>query len=713
MNMEMDTACFFCIIALVSLSLSVSAQEVVISGRIETVGGNPVEGANVFIKGTVYGASTQSDGTFSFRSAPLGDTILSVRHVGMEPKETRVLVAAGFQPAVIRLTPRANLLREAAVTKRNHRSIDNNRSISLTTMDVDTSPGSDGDVTSALRQLPGVQTVGENGALFVRGGSGDESKTFIDGLEITYPYFAGIPDIAQRSRYSPHLFEGITFSTGGYTAAYGDALSSILSLDSRNHPDKNSTVLALLPYGVQFGHDRLFREDRSAGMDIAYSNFGPYYRLIHHRTDWTDAPENWMANANFRHTVSGGGMFKWYGYGNLSSQAASLPDVNAGGRLMATAVGNRNAVSLLTFERPLVQGGNLYLGYGFNYNRDRYDVQAESRITAHAQHQLRIALKTPIGANASIDWGAEGYVVRYAASAADTLINRRGGAWAEFSFSPLVGATIRPGIRLDYSNLMANLSATPRITIAYQLSAANRLSFVAGRYAQQPDYQYIQGTDRLHYPYADHYLANFQHYRAGRLLRVEAYRKTYRRLVSTLGERNNEGEGMTHGVDVFWRDQGAIEGLDYWLSYSYLRAKRKYLDYPVQAMPSFATPHTLHLVAKQFIRPLGVFVGGSYGFATGRPYFNPDNPTFLGDRTPAYHNLNINAALLRKWGNTFVTFVAAVNNVGGTRQVFGYRYAADGGFRLPVENPYGRALLVAAFISFGKDRSEEILNQLP
>src|SRR5690606_32679269 len=118
-----------------------------------------------------------------------------VRHVAMRTEELPVSIHPGMQPILLRIQPRPTLLDEASVARRNHRIIDNNRSITLTTMDVDTSPGSDGDVTAALRQFPGVQTVGESGALFVRGGGGEESKTFIDGLEITHPYVTGVPDI--------------------------------------------------------------------------------------------------------------------------------------------------------------------------------------------------------------------------------------------------------------------------------------------------------------------------------------------------------------------------------------------------------------------------------------------------------------------------------------------------------------------------------------
>lgn len=688
------------------------AQEVPVRGNVIDHRGHPVGGANVFIKGTVYGATTEDDGSFTFHVPSLGDTVLVVRHLAMQAAAMPVTIKVDTPPITVRIKPRSTLLDEATVDTRNHRSIDHNRSITLTTMDIDTSPGSDGDVTTALRQFPGVQTVGESGALFVRGGSSEESKTFIDGLEITHPYVTGVPDIAQRSRYSPHLFEGITFSTGGYASAYGGALSSILSLDSRQHPTQSSTVIALLPYGVQGGHDQLFGERTSAGIDVGYSNFGPYYRLINHRTDWTSTPENWTANANLRYSMPKGGIIKWYGYANTSLQAANLPNENDAGRPAYLKVNNRNAVSLFTMERPLAKRAYMYVGYGFNFNHDEY-VAASATGSLQAQHQLRFAFRTPLIGSSTIDAGMEGYSVRLSLSDMMAVFDHKGAAWAELTIPAFDRATLRPGLRLDYSSLVAGATLSPRLTATYQLSAADRLSLAWGKYTQQPDYVYLAAMPHISYQRAHHYIANYQHSSGGHLLRIEGYRKDYGALVTTRDDLANDGSGTASGVEIFYRNQQGDAGLDYWLTYSYLHTERTYLDYPTRAMPTFATPHTVHAVAKQFIQPIGVYVGASYSFATGRPYFNPNSPIFLGDRTTAYHHVNVNAALLRKWGNTFITVVAAVNNVLGNRQVFGYRYADDGGFRVPIERPYGRALLIAAFISIGRDRSEEILNQLP
>ncbi|SEK67374.1 TonB-dependent receptor [Parapedobacter koreensis] len=712
----MRSACFYLLLPLMTGMLTATAQEVIIKGRVVNPDGDPLQGANVFIKGTVSGSSTDETGAFSFATTIRGDTVLVARHVAMETREIAFSIDSSIIPIMIMLHQRYNLLDEASVSISNYAALDNNRSISLTTMDVDTSPGSDGDVTTALRDLPGVQAIGESGALFVRGGSDEESKTFIDGLEITHPYFTGVPDIAQRSRYSPHLFEGITFSTGGYAPAYGGALSSILSLDTRNHPQKNSTVLALIPYGAQLGHDRLFSETTSAGFDVGYSNFGPYYNLIHHRTDWIRAPENWMANANFRQNTPGKGIIKWFGYANTSSQSANLPDVNAQGLLRPLYVANDNAVSLLTFQQPLSRGnGSVYIGYGFNFNKDNLRTTDHTAETRQSQHQLRIAVHRPLSASVRLDVGTEGYLVHFeSAPYATPIADRKVAAWTELTVAALGRATIRSGVRVDYSRLLPRPVLSPRITGSYQLTTADRISLVVGSYTQQPAYSYPLPTQHPSYQRATHYIANFQRGKDGKTLRIETYHKAYHGLLTTAASSGtNDGTGFAYGLDAFWRDQQSVTGLDYWISYSWLHTKRRYLDYPISTAPTFASPHTFHAVAKQFIQSWGIFIGASYTLAAGRPYFNPLNPVFLADRTPVYHNVNVNTAVLRKWGNTFITLVAALNNVVGSHQVFNYQYADDGSFHMPIARPYGRSLLLGLFISMGKDRSDELLNQLP
>ena len=102
---------------------------------------------------------------------------------------------------------------------------DNSKISVLKPLDIVTTASALGDFVGALQTLPGTTTVAEDGRLFVRGGDAGETQIFIDGIRVFTPYSPTTNNVPTRGRYSPFLFDGITFSTGGYSAEYGQALS--------------------------------------------------------------------------------------------------------------------------------------------------------------------------------------------------------------------------------------------------------------------------------------------------------------------------------------------------------------------------------------------------------------------------------------------------------------------------------------------------------
>jgi hypothetical protein len=109
--------------------------------------------------------------------------------------------------------------------------------------------GSDADIYSALETLPGTQQIGETEGLFVRGGSASETKTIIDDMTVQNPFYSSVPDIPSRGRFSAFLFKGIVFSTGGYSAQYGQALSSVMVLKTQDLAPKTQTAINLMALG--------------------------------------------------------------------------------------------------------------------------------------------------------------------------------------------------------------------------------------------------------------------------------------------------------------------------------------------------------------------------------------------------------------------------------------------------------------------------------
>ena len=146
----------------------------------------------------------------------------------------------------------------------------------LDPLDIVTTASANGDVTEALKTLPGAQQVGESEGLYVRGGTAAETKTFIDGTLVNNFFFSSVPNIAQFGRFSPFIFKGTVFSTGGYSALYGQALSSALILESIDLPEKTSANFGLSVIGGNIGWQQLVKKKNASwGLNYSYTNLAP------------------------------------------------------------------------------------------------------------------------------------------------------------------------------------------------------------------------------------------------------------------------------------------------------------------------------------------------------------------------------------------------------------------------------------------------------
>ncbi len=156
-------------------------------------------------------------GNFHFKTAEKGTLTLVITNIGYNSLEQPITLAG--TPIELRLVMKESLseLKAVTITAGSFTAGDAKRGAVLSSLDVATTAGSNADITAALKTLPGAQQVGEQEGLFVRGGAGYEAKQYIDGTLVNNPYTASVPDIASRGRFSPFLFKGTVFSTGGYS----------------------------------------------------------------------------------------------------------------------------------------------------------------------------------------------------------------------------------------------------------------------------------------------------------------------------------------------------------------------------------------------------------------------------------------------------------------------------------------------------------------
>jgi len=101
-------------------------------------------------------------------------------------------------------------------------------------------------------------------------------------------------------------------------------------------------------------------------------------------------------------------------------------------------------------------------------------------------------------------------------------------------------------------------------------------------------------------------------------------------------------------------------------------------------------------------------IGLSYTYASGRPYYNPSNPDFLGDRTPSYQSLAANMSYLLTIGKLFAVAYISVDNLTGRKNIYGYNYSFDGQQRYPILPALYRYIYAGFTISLSKFNKEEL-----
>lgn len=122
--------------------------------------------------------------------------------------------------------------------------------------------GANGDLYKALQTLTGTQVEGESGRLLVRGGSSYETQTYIDGMHVLNPYTSVSLNSVARSRYSTFMFSGVNLASGGAPLEYGEALSAVLPLETKDHSPVTKLGMNASVVGAGGGGTRASRKGR-------------------------------------------------------------------------------------------------------------------------------------------------------------------------------------------------------------------------------------------------------------------------------------------------------------------------------------------------------------------------------------------------------------------------------------------------------------------
>jgi len=682
----MKTVVLF-ILSIVCLQLT--AQHT-ISGKISDRRGEGVAFANIYLDGSYDGTTSDTAGIFSMKTSLTGMQHLVASSIGYETFSLDITLGTGDTALYITMKEKVSELNEVAITAGVFSASDKKKSVTLSSFDIATTASAVGDIYGAFASLPGSQKVGEQGMLFVRGGESYETKTYMDGMLVQSPYFSSMPDIPTRGRFSPLLFSETVFSTGGYSAEYGNALSSIVDLTTNGLEPEDKISLSVMTVGANASFSKRW-ENTSLAMTGLYANNALHHRIFRQNVDWVRDPVLGDGMVMFRHRVGETGLLKSFCSVNSNAMEMNYNNFPAG-TMDRIRLNNRNLYANTIYSGELNEKWLIRTGISAGHDLENMVYTDLPVVTTKFSGSAKILLTHLATEHLKIRMGVDvtGEKYRQEISLDSTIVLQLQDLQPSLFLEPEVKISsklaLRLGGRAEYSTLMSSGAILPRISAAFKTSRYSQVSMAWGKFTQKPLNDYLKFAPGLSNEHADHVILNFQYRNLQRTFRVEAYYKKYSGLVKyeapysgDPAAYNNLGTGNARGVDIFWRDKKTVKGVDYWIAYSYLDTRRNYKDYPESVMPDYASRHNLSVVYKQFIAPITTFVGATYSFASGRPYDDRNNPGFMTGLTRPYHDISVNLTYVTKLFRKDCVVHMNITNLLGFQNVFGYLYSGTPG----------------------------------
>ncbi|MES2701166.1 MAG: TonB-dependent receptor [Bacteroidota bacterium] len=703
-------------IFLTLLSISATAQHK-ISGTVIDNKSKPVRGASVYLENTIDGGTTDSMGIFRFTTSESGAQTLVASSVSHEAAGTPLTITADVDGIVITLKAnKAHDLDVVTITAGSFDASSDKSKTVLKPLDIVTTAGAGADVVKAMQTLPGTQQTGPDNGLFIRGGDASEAAMIVDEMIVQNAFLSGPPGVATRSRFGAFQYQGMSFSSGGYSARYGQALSGVLDLNSLDLADKSTVNLGANMAGVYASGTKKWKHSSLDGGGN-YTNLAPFYGLASTNFKFYKVPVGGGGNVRYVWEPNKDGILKVSASGSYFASGISIPNPTAAdttannpfnpkGDTVNFVTKNAYYYTNISYRQMFKHKYSLYTAASFSLDKTNNSFGTIPIDQQEHREQFRIEGKDFINARLSVLLGTDiqrfGIDRKIALTSGDinndfteTIVS----GYTEVSWTPIYWLAIRPGLRYEHSTLLDTSNIAPRLSMAVRTGSHSQASLATGMFYQEAPYAYLLAGLRPQMQQAIHYIANWQWTSDGRTLRLEGYYKDYKNLLRETSRRafnpnayrtitpfdtvDNGGYGYAKGLELFWRDKKTVSNLDYWISYSFIDTKRKYLNYPSEATPGFISDHNLSLVGKYFINKIQTNISATYSYASGRPYYNPitasNDSKFMTDKAPEYHNLAISAAWLHTFGKWFTVFYISIDNVTNYKNIFGYRYLPKGG----------------------------------
>jgi hypothetical protein len=524
--------------------------------------GAPLAGASVQIVGTQRGIATDPRGEFRIAVIPVGSYAIRINSIGYDPlTQTDVIIRAGRATSLeaklfVRLIEVEGQTVDAGYF--NDAPTEPTSSTRFSAEEVRRAPGSAGDVSRIMFSLPSVAKVNDQvNNLIVRGGSPTENSFYLDNIEIPninhYPLFgtSGGP----ISLINTDFVKDVTFSAGGFSAAYGDRLSSVMSLSFRegNRDEVDlQTDLNFAGFGV-IGEGPIKKERGSWLLSVRRSYLDLLVDAIGTGVvpRYSDYQGKLVYDLSPRHQISALGVLG-VDYINFDREDAidegNVTDgwsdgyeyaVGANWRFLWDHNGYSN--TSLSYLATRIKANYFETSTGKELVRqNNLDGSAQLRnvnfyrINDHHEIEFGIDAKYELD---NFDHYASDYTGFFGDSIPplvidDQIHSPKLGGFFSYIVQPLNRLSLTLGARYDYYDYTGNGAISPRTALSYRLSDRIKLNAAFGVYNQTLPIVLLSQQESNRYlkdPQAFHYILGFEQMLTDNTrLRIEGYYKWYR-----------------------------------------------------------------------------------------------------------------------------------------------------------------------------------------
>ncbi|MDH3269293.1 MAG: TonB-dependent receptor, partial [Ignavibacteria bacterium] len=516
-----------------SSSLFAQIESKIITGIIKDESNVSLAYVNVFLLDSFDGAMSDDNGKFSFTTSQTGEVELVASLIGFKKlKQTINLDSLSKNPLHITLISASIETEDVIVTASSYGTSEEN-GVVMTSMDVITTPGGAADIFQSLKTLPGITQVSESAQLYVRGGDPNETITLLDQASLYHPFTFESAYGGLFSNINIETIKGIYFSSGGFSTKYGNALSGILDLKTKNEPEIQQFLIGL----------SLASADISGQIPISNSNFGlrfsgrqsftkPLFWLNGGIDNFTVTPVSSDANATLSYKYSHTGRIKLFGSIANDKQGVNVKLPGYTDQFKGNSANNIINLQLtdIVFYNSVIKASVSKTGYDSNWKLGILDINRKDnglKLRGDAETILSSSVKLLFGG----EWEyrdahfkgiipSEDYDIRNEAEG--QLINAkfdvaRTGGYTEVELSNFLGTKglfMIGGIRVDLVSPLSLLWVDPRAGIGYRITDALTFNLGWGIFHQHPDsrlYSSTDGNPKLKAMKATHYIASLDY----------------------------------------------------------------------------------------------------------------------------------------------------------------------------------------------------------